>query len=119
MSNKRIVSTQEFNAVVDARIDKIRNVLQSKAKEYATNDDRMHNFNWAAQLDGETPEQALWGMFKKHLCSVHDLVVWSECCPEKITEHLIDEKIGDTINYCILLEAMLNKLMKDKQKKEA
>ena len=89
-------------------------MLQVKADEYATPDDRLHNFNWAAQLDNETPEQALWGMFKKHLCSVHDLVEWSKYYPEKITEKLIEEKIGDTINYSILLEAMLTKLVRDK-----
>jgi len=116
--NKRIVSMDEFNAVVDARIEKIRTVLQSKASEYATSDDRMHNFNWAAQLDDETPEQALWGMYKKHLCSIHDLIVWSKESPEKITEKLIDEKIGDGINYPILLEAMLRKLVSDKQKED-
>lgn len=111
--NKRIVSVDEFNAVVDARIEKIRKVLQSKESEYATPDDRMHNFNWAAQLDDETPEQSLWGMYKKHLCSIHDLIEWSKDSPEKITEHLVDEKIGDTINYCILLESMLRRLVKE------
>jgi hypothetical protein len=106
---------QEFDNVVEERISKIRQVLQAKAEEYATPDDRLHNFNWAAQLDNETPEKALWGMFKKHLCSIHDLIEWSENCPEKITEKLVNEKIGDSIDYHILLEAMLLRLIKDQK----
>ncbi len=110
----RIVNTEEFDLVVSSRIKRIQQVLNKKAAEYSKPHDRMHNFNWAAQLDeGQTTEEALWGMMKKHLASVHDLVHASHYAPASITEELIDEKIGDSINYLILLEASLLRLVKD------
>jgi len=59
-------------------------------------------------VDDETPERALWGMAKKHLVSVTDLIHGrAEVTPERI-----DEKIGDMINYLILLEGLLIKKSK-------
>jgi len=104
---KRRVCMADFNEVVEARIEKIRKVLANKAGEYAKNDDRYHNFNTAARILGTTPEKALKGMLVKHEVSVMDLIDWAENCPEKLTSGLIDEKIGDNINYLILLEGML------------
>jgi len=99
----------DFNEIVERRCEKIRKVLTAKAKEYATDINRFHNFEVAGRIDGETPEKALWGMFKKHLVSVMDLIDWCEGKENKITEYLIDEKIGDAINYLILLEGMLQR----------
>lgn len=97
----------EFNKVVEERIEKIRKVLADKGAEYATNDDRYHNFRIAARMLGTTPEKALKGMMVKHEVSVMDLIELAEKSPEKLTAALIDEKIGDNINYLILLEGML------------
>jgi hypothetical protein len=77
-------------------------VLDNKAKEYAT-EDRLHNFKRAAEILHTTPQQALAGMFVKHLVSVLDLIE-GLVLP---TTQLINEKIGDAINYLILLEAIL------------
>ena len=96
-----------FDEVVDDRIEKIRSVLQKKAVEYSGDGDRFHNFNVAAHIVGSTPEKALRGMMLKHLVSVFDLVEWAQTGDERLSEPLIDEKIGDLINYLILLEAML------------
>lgn len=93
----------KFQAVLNYRIDKIKKVLDSKAQEYASNNDRLHNFNLAAQVNNTTPAKALWGMATKHLVSVMDLVSGNT----RPTTDLINEKIGDMINYLILLEAIL------------
>lgn len=96
-----------FDKVVDERIGKIRFILSRKAKEYASEESRFHNFNIAARLLDITPEDALMGMMMKHLVSVLDLVEWAETSPERLNYPIIDEKIGDLINYLILLEGML------------
>ena len=97
----------EFSKVVDNRIEKIIGTLQKKAIEYSGDGDRFHNFNVAARIIGSTPEKALQGMMLKHLVSVFDLVEWAQTGDERLSESMIDEKIGDLINYLILLEAML------------
>ncbi|MEA1957583.1 MAG: hypothetical protein U9N01_04430 [Euryarchaeota archaeon] len=97
---------ERFDALLKRRLKKTQDTLQSKAMMYASSDNRLHNFDVAARIHNCTPEQALWGMMMKHIVSVLDLVEWSETMPERITEQLVDEKIGDTINYLILLEAL-------------
>ena len=97
------MKTQEFNELLEERLKKIKETLGAKAVEYAFNNDRLHNFKVAAQLSDNTPTHALWGMAMKHLVSVVDLVTGRLENKRKN----IDEKIGDMINYLILLEALL------------
>lgn len=101
------MTNEEFNEIVEYRINRIREVLQKKAKEYAT-EDRLHNFKIAARILNTSPEKALLGMAMKHAVSVLDLIEG-----RNLEQHIVDEKVGDLINYCILLEAMLLKGCED------
>lgn len=100
-----------FDEVLKKRLQKTSTILGTKAKEYSTTDNRFHNFDVAAKIDGETPEQALWGMLKKHLVSIIDL----KDAPENATECLVNEKIGDAINYLILLEGLLTRRIENEK----
>ncbi len=73
-----------------------------KAKEYATDTDRLHNFKTAAALQDVSTTQALAGMMAKHTVSVYDM-----CKGGKYPIELWREKIGDHINYLLLLWAMV------------
>ena len=97
----------DFNNVVDETVKTIQIVLQDKAKEYATDKSRFHNFEVAGRKLNITPEKALLGMMVKHVVSIDDMVDWIDQCPNKLTIDLINEKIGDNINYLILLKGML------------
>lgn len=94
------MTPKDFNALLDRRIEKIRAVLASKELEYSSGRDRLHNFKVAARIDEETPKEACWGMAKKHLVSVIDMIKGDTLC----TQDMVDEKVGDLINYLILLE---------------
>ena len=115
---KRIEARKEtkmdFNDIVEHRIEQIRTVLTQKAMEYATDQDRWHNFNRAGEILGISPERALVGMMAKHFVSVLDLVTWAETCPEKLNDAIIDEKIGNNCNYLLLLEGLLKKRINKK-----
>jgi len=106
---------QEFNfyALVQERCEKIKDILAEKGAEYASDDDRFHNFNVAARIYNTTPVKALKGMMLKHEVSVLDFIEWDDTAPEKLTNELIDEKLGDNINYLILLEGLLKKRLND------
>ena len=97
------METEQFETILEERLVKIETVLGNKAREYAQDDNRLHNFKVAAQMLNVTPAQALWGMAAKHLVSVSDLVNGKL----KATPAMVDEKIGDLCNYLILLEAVL------------
>jgi hypothetical protein len=94
----------EFNEILERRIELIKATLSKKSSEYANGGDRLHNFRMAAKMNNCSNEQALWGMLTKHLVSVMDMVKQH---PGTITKTMIDEKIGDCINYFILLEACM------------
>lgn len=106
----------DFDKIVNERIEKIKKILGSKAKEYASNEDRLYNFKRAAEMDRTTPAKALWGMMAKHRVSVADLVEGEGCVvmDQESYKALIEEKIGDSINYLILLEAILKEYLNEK-----
>ena len=99
------MTAEQFNVVLESRIGLIRETLQTKAAEYAT-DDRLYNFKSAAQEFGGTPQQVLWGYLTKHLVSVRDMVM----AVRPLTPAAVTEKIGDSINYLILLEGLFHEL---------
>lgn len=103
----------DFDILLKKRLDKIKNTLEEKAEEYATEFDRFHNFRVAGRRAGTTPEQALLGMMAKHEVSVLDLVEWARTGSIKLTEKIINDKIGDNVNYLILLEGLLTERLND------
>lgn len=105
------MDNDKFTRIVKNRLKICEEVLTQKGKEYSSDVDRLHNFKVAGRIDDVTPEEALWGMYRKHLVSVMDLVN----DPEKATKMMIVEKITDSINYHILLEALLmERILKEK-----
>ena len=95
-----------FERFVEDTLDICKAVLTRKSGEYSSSEDKLHNFDKAKELMRcNTKEFALWGMFAKHLVSVTDMVERFEKTGEIPTSNMIDEKIGDSINYFILLKA--------------
>lgn len=96
------VKKTDFDSILLQRLEKIKTVLGNKAKEYSHEGDRFFNFRQAAKdLPSGCPKQALYGMMLKHWVSVQDLVFG------RLDASLADEKIGDMINYLILLEGLI------------
>ena len=105
------VSHVEFDVVLQNRINLILEVLAKKAGEYAGDEDRLHNFEAATAImeaaGFETSrEREIVSMAMRHIVSVLDLVR-KNMLGESIPREMISEKIGDNINYLILLEAGL------------
>lgn len=92
-----------FNTVIKDQIEKCLNTLGVKATEYAENDDRLHNFKNAAGMMNCDPKEALAGMMAKHTISIYDMCRSGESYPLSLWE----EKIGDHINYLLLLKALI------------
>lgn len=103
-----------FDGLVRQRIQKIKDVLASKGKDYGR-EDRLHQFKEAGMRLHCTPERALQGMAVKHDISVATTITDIENGTyDYVTHEYIDEKIGDAINYMILLEALIKeRLLKD------
>ena len=96
---------EEFDSLLNNRLFLIEKTLGSKADEYASNVDRLHNFKRMAEFERITPEKALLGAWAKHVVSIVDLILDVENKPLNLK--LCNEKIVDGINYLILLEALI------------
>ncbi len=104
---------EEFKKVVEDRFEYCKKLLYGeKNKEYSRDGDKLHNFKVAARYKGETPEKALWGMWVKHIVSIEDIINDLEkgIVPSYKT---LDNKIGDGINYYLLLEGLLVERLPD------
>ena len=104
----------EFEKLLEERINMTRKVLASKNAEYASDDDKLHNFKRAAAMLNCTPERALVGMKAKHDVSILDIVD-KLSKGELPSKEVLEEKIGDSINYLILLEALIKERMRVKK----
>ncbi len=93
---------KEFNNVIEEQIQRCRDTLTCKGKEYAT-EDRLHAFKTSAQLKKETTAQALAGMMVKHTTSIYDMISSGKPYPKEVW----DEKITDHINYLLILSAIV------------
>ena len=96
------MNTEKFNEIINEQMQRSVDVLVAKAKEYAT-EDRLHNFKVAAHLQSETPIQALQGMLAKHTISINDMCNSGRTYPIEAW----NEKITDSINYLLLLRALV------------
>jgi len=100
------MNAQEFEDIIlTNRLFLTEKVLGSKADEYARGD-RLSNFKKAAQLMNCTPEKALFGFVAKHIVALSDFVNDLDSGVNQTPEKWV-EKIGDIINYMILLEALV------------
>ena len=100
------MTREDFSRRVEKRIDLVRQSLLTKHKEYAKDDNVFRNFDEAAgglSLHS-TSAEVLWSYMTKHLVSIKDIVADNK----PVDPAVVSEKIGDVINYLILLEAMLN-----------
>jgi hypothetical protein len=95
----------EFNVVLNETIRKCKATLATKKDLYASDQDRLDNFKQAARLQKCTQAKALWGMVSKHIIALSSYINLLEDGYAVNAEEL-EEKIGDIINYHILLRGI-------------
>ena len=93
--------------VVQRRVQLIQEVLEHKNSEYADKDDVFKAFTEALPLSFHDTKQAVaWEFMVKHLQSIK-MIIEARAKTGKIPdEKVLEEKIGDAINYLILIEGM-------------
>ena len=99
------MNRKDFNTLLDIRIKSIKETLAKKGDEYSKDREVFKNFIDAGRKLNTNKYKALQGMLIKHITSVDDIIDNIE--QEVPSIDIISEKIGDIINYYILLEAML------------
>ena len=100
------MNAKDFDKIVAERMSWCEKTLCAKGDEYARDGDRLWNFKAAGRKRNCHPAQALAGMEVKHDVSVDDIIdgLARGIVPPK---ELVAEKIGDSINYLLLLEGLI------------
>lgn len=106
------MTIDKFNALVDFIVEeRIKKVLCKKSEEYSRGNDKLYNFYRAAEVDKISPIEALRGMHLKHRVSILDML--DDLMADKHhTKELWYEKLTDTLNYYILMWAILEEVEK-------
>lgn len=100
------MTQEKFNVFAKNFVKQTTSVLYAKGKSYALNrDDRLEHFKRAAEYLSTTPKEACLAQLTKHLVSIRDMV----CVNDRtvFSPEQWDEKIGDAINYLVLLRALV------------
>ena len=93
----------DFNRIVEEFLAKTKATLMKKEDEYSLGKDRFAFFKREAQIADVTPEKALYFCMLKHLTSFIDMINTGDKYPQE----LWFDKLGDIVNYCILLYGLL------------
>jgi len=103
------MDSETLNRIIENRCQRIKAVLSIKNKEYAPNRDALHNFKRGGKMLDKTPESILIGFWMKHIISILDIVdsLPLNAAPGQVNLEMLDEKIGDAVNYLILLESLI------------
>lgn len=97
------MNREVLRSVIESFAEDRMELLFEKNAGYNKETDGLRNFKVAGELQHETPEQALWGMAVKHVVSLSDMIESGET----FSDDLWDEKVGDLLNFLLLLRALL------------
>ena len=100
----------EFNQVIEDQLARSSDMLFSKNDAYNPDGDKLKNFKTAAELQGVNVKEALRGMMAKHTVSIYDMCGSDQIFPEDVW----NEKITDSINYLLLLQAVVTEEREEK-----
>ena len=93
--------------IVDKRISLIKETLTKKGAEYNTSQDRFSHFDKSTEISIHNTKHAVtWEFMVKHIQSIKDMIEAHEKFKTLPSTDMLEEKIGDAINYLILLEGM-------------
>jgi hypothetical protein len=103
---------QFVQEVVQRRVQLIKDILETKSSEYADQDDVFKAFTESLPLSFHDTKQAIaWEFMVKHLQSIKMIIEAKSKTGKLPDEKMLEEKIGDAINYLILIEGMFKEEM--------
>lgn len=100
------MNTEEFNKLLNQRLLLTQQLLKKKGEEYASDKNRLHNFDEGSRITGKPPTDVLDGFMLKHYISYRDMLSAIND-GKRFDLKYIEEKFGDIIVYFILQEIMI------------
>lgn len=112
MKHANVMTEERFDQIVDDFLNRIRETLIVKGREYRRNGNVFHNFDEGSKRSGLIREKVLDGFLLKHEISIADITNDLEkgILPSIKT---LDEKFGDNVIYLILkMASIIDKIEK-------
>ncbi len=111
------MNTFNFQEETDKFLESTLSTMFEKGRDYASVNNFFSNFEQATGISFcDTREGVLWHYLTKHLQSIKDMVNVLEVGGKNhghFTKAKVDEKIGDAINYLLILRGMLTERVND------
>ena len=109
------MKAKDFEKNSKQLIDHCYNLLFSKAKEYASDEDRLANFKQPTSLFGVTPPEICLYYDSKHIASM--VMIAQDIKKGKLpSRELLQEKVGDYINYGLLFYSTVIEMIEEQEK---
>ena len=100
------MTIKEFKILLDQTFEKSKKTYNLKMNEYATDIDVFQSFREGVGFSfQDTPEGVAWNYACKHFESIKNII--SKVQDEVPTDEILDEKIGDAINYLIIIKSLI------------
>ena len=99
------MNSEDFAEIFAEQVDRCSSIVNAKAAEYATDEDRLIAFKNAAVMLHSSPAGALGGMMIKHTTSIYDMIAAGDTT--QFSREAWDEKITDNMVYLFLLLAIV------------
>jgi len=109
------MTEKKFDFVIDKTLEKIKDVLITKGKEYRRNNNPFHAFEEGSKVTGFIREDILWGFALKHYISIQDIKAdlrWSKKLP---TIEQVEEKYNDLLIYLLIEKASIIDRINEKE----
>ena len=102
------MNATDFDKLVGACCEEIRETLSMKGQDYAGLTDRLQNFKDASAMNGPPAPYCLWGMVTKHIIALKEYIkLYDIGGMHPVSEKEWLEKMGDIMCYLVLLRGLL------------
>jgi hypothetical protein len=100
------MTEERFDQIISETLDKIKETLIVKGKEYRRNNNVFHNFDEGSKRSGLIREKVLDGFLLKHEISIADMT--NDLAEGKLPKiETVEEKFGDNLIYLLIKKASI------------
>jgi hypothetical protein len=100
------MTEERFDQIISETLDKIKETLIIKGKEYRRNNNVFHNFDEGSKRSGLIREKVLDGFLLKHEISIADMT--NDLVEGKLPKiETVEEKFGDNLIYLLIKKASI------------
>lgn len=83
----------QFESLYDRMVEKEKDIIFTKGKEYANNEDQLKNFKCSGEELGIAPEVILSVFLKKHMDSIFSYIKNKQVYSEPIEDRIADARV--------------------------